>query len=616
MPALLSRRSRRVSSGKGLGDRRRCAFEALEPRTLLSANALADVTAQPLYELFGGALSKPSGYTPAQVRHAYGFDQLSYNGAGQTIAIVDAYDAPNIVKDLQTFDTQFGLAAPPSFSKVNQTGGTTYPAANASWALEISLDVEWAHAIAPKANILLVEAKSASASDLYAAVDYAALHSDVVSMSFGMNESSTEAGLDAHFTGHPNVTFVASSGDRGGVICYPSVSPYVLAVGGTTLKLDSAGNYVSEAGWSGSGGGVSRYEAKPAYQSGVSYAKRAVPDVAYNGDTNTGFPVYDSYRQRGWVQVGGTSAGTPQWAALVALADQGRGSAKLGTGQVLATIYSHQGHFHDVTTGKAGSYTAGVGFDLVTGLGSPYANLIVSDLVATTSLVAAPTGMAGAQAAHAGPWAQLFLEPSIATGSALPAGVSMVASTVSWANPAIPASSLYGLAPSASVGVPGIRTPANVAAAVRVSGLAATLPEGAFLGGTAHGSSAPSLPIALIHVAHTATPAGREGVAQVAVSVRGGVVEVAAFGSEAATGGDQVAGVLEPKAVDSCLARGVENQAELPAPCDARVCHVTSKAEMAGAVAIALCFAHFAEAQRAAPRRDARRQRSFPFQSW
>src|SRR5205823_1405179 len=123
--------------------------------------------------------SGPTGYSPAQVRHAYGFDQVSFNGvagdgSGATIAIVDAYDDPNIAGDLHQFDLRFGLPDTPSFQKLNQGGGTVLPAANGGWASEIALDVEWAHAIAPKAGILLVEANDSSYSSLFAAVDYAA----------------------------------------------------------------------------------------------------------------------------------------------------------------------------------------------------------------------------------------------------------------------------------------------------------------------------------------------------------------------------------------------------------------------------------------------------------
>ena len=161
-------------------------------------------------------------YTPAQIRHAYGFDQLPLDGSGQTIAIVDAYDDPSIVSDLQTFDRAFGIADPPSLTKVNEFGGTNLPQADAGWDGEISLDVEWSHAIAPGANILLVEANSTSLDDLYTAVDYARNQPGVVtvSMSFGASEGSYEPTVDSILTtpaGHiggsglpGGITFVAS----------------------------------------------------------------------------------------------------------------------------------------------------------------------------------------------------------------------------------------------------------------------------------------------------------------------------------------------------------------------------------------------------------------------
>src|SRR5205823_5599138 len=202
----------------------------------------------------------------SQIRHAYGFDSFHYvsggqsiaaDGRGQTIAIVDAYDDPRIFNDLATFDRTFNLPAPPSFVKAYYTTQT-----NNGWAGEEALDVEWAHAMAPAANLLLVEAKSSSLSDLLTAVDWARHQSgvSVVSMSWGGGEFSSETSYDGYFTtpsGHKGVTFVASSGDNGAVSSWPAVSPNVLSVGGTSLRTDSVGNYISETGWSGSGGGIS-----------------------------------------------------------------------------------------------------------------------------------------------------------------------------------------------------------------------------------------------------------------------------------------------------------------------------------------------------------------------
>ena len=224
--------------------------------------------------------SGPTGTTPAQIKQAYGINQISFDngtlagtGAGTTIAIVDAYDDPNIASDLQSFDAAYGLPNPPSFTKVNQSGGSNLPAGNHGWAVEIALDVEWSHAIAPGASILLVEANNASNTNLDAAVTYAAKQAGVVavSMSWGGSESSNEASQDSIFTtpaGHTGVTFLVSSGDSGAPAEYPAASPNVVSVGGTTLNLTSSGNISTETAWSDSGGG-------PAPQANPSQATKA-----------------------------------------------------------------------------------------------------------------------------------------------------------------------------------------------------------------------------------------------------------------------------------------------------------------------------------------------------
>lgn len=390
------------------------ASESLETRVLMSAtNPLDDIVVSTDYStstITPHATSGPTGYSPAQIRHAYGFDSVSFangtvagDGAGTTIAIVDAYDDPNIASDLHQFDLQFGLPDP-VLTKVNQNGGSTLPTADKGWAGEITLDVEWAHAIAPKAKILLVEANDPSLSNLMSAVDYArhATGVNTVSMSWGSSEFSGEKSYDSYFTtpaGHTGVTFVASSGDDGAPVEFPAISPNVVGAGGTALNLGTSNNYVSESGWTGSGGGISAYQSQPSYQKGVvtqTSTRATSPDVAFDSDPNTGFSVYDSYgngSSRPWSQVGGTSAAAPQWAALLAIVDQGRSLSGLssldGATQTLSKIYSlPSSDFHDVTTGKSTgspSYSAGPGYDLVTGRGSPVANLLIQDLVGTTT---------------------------------------------------------------------------------------------------------------------------------------------------------------------------------------------------------------------------------------
>ena len=335
--------------------------------------------------LAGGAAT---GYTPAQVRAHLG---LTGTGAGQTIAVVTAYDAPNAVEDLAVFNAEFGLPAPPSFRKVNQSGRTKYPAVDAGWALEAALDVQWAHAVAPAANILLVEATTNSLANLMTAVSWAAAQPgvSVVSGSFGIPEYSRQRDHDLRCrltTG----ACVFASGDTGNPPAYPSTGPWALGVGGTTLGLDADGAVSSETAWSGSGGGVSAYTARPAWQSPASTAvRRAAPDVAYAGDPATGFAVYSStpYEgQSGWFQMGGTSAGAPQWAGILAAANQLRtglgkpvlsSSTSTGKTPLHTAMYSSgvRAALFDVTAGTNG--TCGVvcsavpGYDAVTGLGSP-----------------------------------------------------------------------------------------------------------------------------------------------------------------------------------------------------------------------------------------------------
>ncbi len=326
----------------------------------------------------------PSGYSATQIRHAYGFDKLTATGAGQTIAIVDAYGSTTLQNDLNVFCGAMGIPT--------TTLGIYYPqgkprTADSGWALETALDVQWAHAIAPGAKIVVVIAKSASISNLLGAVDYAVnnLGAKQVSMSWGAAEFSGETSYDSHFT-KAGVSFFAASGDNGSGVIWPAASPNVVAVGGTTLSLDSNG-IASEVAWSGSGGGVSAYESQPTYQSGwQATGKRTVPDVSYNANPSTGFPVYISNYNgsTGWITVGGTSAGSPQWAALQALVNSQRASALTG---VLTAIYGVAGsaystNFYDITVGNNGGFTTTVSYDYVTGLGSPNAAALVPSLIA------------------------------------------------------------------------------------------------------------------------------------------------------------------------------------------------------------------------------------------
>jgi subtilase family serine protease len=317
-----------------------------------------------------GASKTPTGLSPATIKSAYGFPTGNTAGNGQTIAIVDAYDDPTAEADLGVFSGKFGLppctAANGCFTKVDQRGGSRYPRADGGWALEISLDIQWAHAIAPGATIVLVEADSPSFTNLLTAEDYAKTHAQYVSNSWGGSEFSGEATYDGHFV-QPGVSFFVAAGDSGLPAEYPSSSPNVISVGGTRLTL---GNSVVETGWSGSGGGCSLYETATVAQSGFSQygqvgcaGKRATPDVALDADPASGVSVYDSTRtsgQSGWFAVGGTSASTPMWAAR---------SAVSGTVVDAAKVYGDTIPFRDITSGNNGAPCL-LGLDLVTGRGS------------------------------------------------------------------------------------------------------------------------------------------------------------------------------------------------------------------------------------------------------
>jgi subtilase family serine protease len=318
-------------------------------------------------------VTSPTGLAPSTIKAAYNFPTSPSAGAGMTIGIVDAYNDPTAASDLNKFDGQYGLLACTTsngcFSQVSQTGSGSLPRNNSGWALEISLDVQWAHAIAPGAKILLVEAKSASFSDLLTAETYAASRATYVSNSWGGSESSGETAYDASFT-TKGVSYFVAAGDTGLPAQYPSSSPNVISVGGTTLHL-SGTSFVSETGWSSGGGGCSAYETANAAQSGFSQygqtncqGKRSTPDVSLDADPASGVSVYDSTSYNGssgWWTVGGTSASSPMWAAR---------SADLGVVVNALYIYGTNAiSFRDITSG-GNSGGCLVGFDLCSGRGS------------------------------------------------------------------------------------------------------------------------------------------------------------------------------------------------------------------------------------------------------
>ncbi|MBI3573947.1 S53 family peptidase [Candidatus Kaiserbacteria bacterium] len=312
------------------------------------------------------ATKTPTGFTPDQIKIAY---NLPKTGGTGTIAIIGAYD-------LTAFSKQFGL---PSCTTQNgcfekHAMGTATKSIDDSWQAETALDVEWAHAIAPSAKILLISGFDSTGANFLKAMDYAIGRADVVAISeswTGWAESSTtdETAWDAHLISPHGVPVFGASGDNGTGVLWPPASPNLIAVGGTSLLLSQTGIITSETAWSGSAGGLSANEAQPSYQKQVvpqSKGKRAVPDVAYDADPNTGFAIYS---KGVWRVTGGTSAGAPQWAAISALG----GATNLKLYDDAAKSYAS--YFNDIVSGQNGSCgyycTARSGYDYVTGLGSP-----------------------------------------------------------------------------------------------------------------------------------------------------------------------------------------------------------------------------------------------------
>ncbi|HEX2916340.1 MAG TPA: S53 family peptidase [Chloroflexia bacterium] len=316
----------------------------------------------------------PTGLSPSQVKSVYNFPTSLTSGTGKTIAIIDAYDSTSAENDLKSFSRTFGLPNCTSsngcFKKVNQNGAA-FPLPKADtggWRMEISLDVQWAHAIAPGAKILLVEANSSSLDDLFAAVNYARKNADYISMSWGAAEDTWVSYYDQFLTqpAGRSVSFFASAGDGGAVAGYPSVSPFVISVGGTSLNNIGTPLF-SETGWSSSGGGCSRFESQTADQAAFFTANpaqaqcgsgRATPDVSLDADPNNGG--VSVVINNGWTTVGGTSLSAPMWAAR---------SAVLGATVNSTYVYGSAITYRDITSGNNGM-PAGPGFDLVTGRGS------------------------------------------------------------------------------------------------------------------------------------------------------------------------------------------------------------------------------------------------------
>jgi len=352
--------------------------------------------------------NNPSGILPQEWRAAYGFNRIPNQGQGMTIALVDAYDDPNIASDL-TFYANYFHKAPCNFTKVKL--GTIQ---GQGWDLEESLDVQQACALAPQANIVLVEAASNSFTDLFTAVATASAppyNAQVVSMSWGGGSFSGENQSDTYFCNITNgngqpVTNVAATGDGGHGTIYPSTSPCVVAAGGTTLVPATAAplsnplqiDYGTESAWDGSGGGIDPNEAEPSWQvtacAPYSPNGRCVPDIASDANPGTGVPVYDTYSYHGWVQVGGTSVATPDWASFFTLVNSqrvlnGGTTLSMADPDIYNLAYNSSDYstdYHDITSGNNGSCgldcDAEPGYDLVTGWGSYQAQNLWAAMIA------------------------------------------------------------------------------------------------------------------------------------------------------------------------------------------------------------------------------------------
>ncbi len=386
-------------------------LESLETRTFMSATpfqaAVFHDAVKPAASIAASASLKTQ-FTVNDLKNAYGVSNLLFtrggstvaaDGRGQTIAIIDENDDPNIGKEITTFDSAMGLpACNLTIAKENVNGkGPVY---NAGWATEIAMDVELAHGFAPGANILLVEANALDSNGLYTMVGWARNQPgvSVMSMSWGAdgeNGGAGETGLDGYFVtpaGHTGITFVASAGDHGNPL-YPACSPNVVSVGGTTLTM-SGNSYYSETTWNDgrdsngvlwtTGGGYSKYESKPAFQNGfVSGTMRGAVDVAMNAEPNTHIYTINANGTGSWGWWGGTSAAAPEFAAIIAIINQGRALGGLGTlSNTDKAIYSlPSSDFHDITTGNNTHYAAGPGWDPVTGRGSPIGLPFIRDML-------------------------------------------------------------------------------------------------------------------------------------------------------------------------------------------------------------------------------------------
>ena len=332
-------------------------------------------------------------YTPQQIRKAYGVDQLTLDGSGITVAVIIAFSYRNLQRDFNVFCTQFNL--PLITLDIRRMANNIRT--NSGWALEECLDVQMVHSIAPRAKIMVVEARSNSFTDLNAAVSYANNNgANIISMSYGANEFSSQ-NIYASVYNNNRKCYVASAGDTAATVEVPSCFANVLSIGGTTLNLDACGNRISESTWNNGGCGISRYIAKPTYQndvSGITTNFRNCCDISLVANPNTGVYVYYA---GSWYSLGGTSVSAPCMSGILALANQNR----ISNGKILLTtianapnnimnylyqtIYknnsSYINNFNDINVGTDGIFVAKTGYDNPTGLGSPKVNIMIPSLL-------------------------------------------------------------------------------------------------------------------------------------------------------------------------------------------------------------------------------------------
>ncbi|MDX3242835.1 putative Ig domain-containing protein [Streptomyces sp. ME18-1-4] len=390
------------------------------------------------------AAAAPSGLSPANLHSAYNLP--STGGSGLTVAVVDAFNDPNAAADLATYRSTYGLSACTTangcFKQVSQTGSTTsLPTNDTGWAGEEALDIDMVSAVCPNCNIVLVEASSATDSDLGIAENEAvALGAKVVSNSWGGGESSSQTSEDTQYFKHPGVAITVSSGDSAYGAEYPATSQYVTAVGGTALSTSSNSRGWTESVWKtssteGTGSGCSAYDAKPSWQTDTGCSKRMEADVSAVADPATGVAVYDTYGGSGWAVYGGTSASAPIVAGVYALA------GTPGSSDYPAKYpYSHTSSLYDVTSGNNGSCstsyfcTAGAGYDGPTGWGTPNGTAAFASGTSTGNTVTVTNP--GSRSTTTGSSVSLQISASDSAGatltysaSGLPTGLSISSST-------------------------------------------------------------------------------------------------------------------------------------------------------------------------------------------